>query len=97
MRIRPFSNPPPSPCLQPHGEDEIKLVVALKPGATLTAAELHAYLRARLPAYMVPVFIEIRRDELPKTPTGKIRKAALREQGIENASVFEEPREIGVR
>lgn len=66
----------------PLGEDEIKLVVALKPGAALTEAGLHAYCADRLPRYMVPRFIEIRPQELPKTPTGKIRKAALRQDGI---------------
>ena len=64
------------------GEDEIKAVVALKPGAELTAADLHAYLATRLPAFMVPRFIEIAAEELPKTATGKIVKAALRASGI---------------
>lgn len=63
------------------GEDEIKVVAALKPGATLLPAELHAYLAARLPAYMVPLFVEIAGGELPKTPTGKILKTALRDSG----------------
>jgi crotonobetaine/carnitine-CoA ligase len=63
------------------GEDDIKAVVALKPGATLTAPDLHAHLAARLPAYMVPRFIEILAQELPKTPTGKTVKAALRATG----------------
>ena len=63
------------------GEDEIKAVVALKPGAGLTAPDLHAYLTERLPAYMVPRFIEFVAGELPKTPTGKIVKTALRASG----------------
>ena len=67
------------------GEDEIKAVAALKPGATLTAGELHAYLANRLPGYMVPCFIEIVGEELPKTPTGKIVKAALRAAGTATA------------
>jgi crotonobetaine/carnitine-CoA ligase len=67
------------------GEDEIKAVAALKPGATLTADDLHAHLAARLPAYMVPHFIEISTAELPKTPTGKIVKASLRASGISAA------------
>lgn len=69
------------------GEDEIKAVAALKPGATLTPEDLHAYLAARLPAYMVPRFIEVTAGELPKTPTGKIVKAALRASGIAAAWV----------
>jgi len=63
------------------GEDEIKAVAALKPGAALTPEDLHAYLAARLPAYMVPRFIQISAEELPKTSTGKIVKAALRASG----------------
>ena len=63
------------------GEDEIKAVAALKPGAKLTPEDLHAYLAARLPSYMVPRFIEISAEELPKTPTGKIVKATLRASG----------------
>ena len=69
------------------GEDEIKAVAALKPGATLLPADLHAYLAARLPAYMVPQYIEIATAELPKTPTGKILKTALRAAGTAAAWV----------
>ena len=67
------------------GEDEIKAVVALRSGFILTPEELHAYLVARLPAYMVPRYIEFRPSELPKTPTGKIVKATLRETGVASA------------
>jgi len=64
------------------GEDEIKVVVSLKPGAALNPADLHEFLRQRLPAYMTPKYIDIRATPLPKTPTGKIVKSALREAGI---------------
>ena len=63
-------------------EDEIKVVVSLKPDASLTPAALLEFLRPRLPVYMLPRYIEICSAELPKTPTGKIRKVALRELGI---------------
>ena len=63
------------------GEDEIMVVAGLKPGATLTPPDLHAYLVTRLPAYMVPRFIQIVAGELPKTPTGKIVKTAIRAAG----------------
>lgn len=72
------------------GEDEILLVATLKPGAALTPAGLHGHLSERLPAYMVPQFIELRQDELPKTPTGKIMKATLREAGTAGAWAFED-------
>jgi carnitine-CoA ligase len=62
-------------------EDEIKAVVVLKPGRPLSAEELGAFLEQRMASFMVPRFIEFV-DELPKTPTSKIRKAELRERGI---------------
>jgi crotonobetaine/carnitine-CoA ligase len=66
-------------------EDELKVVAALKPGCSLEPAELLAFLKARLPAYMVPRYIEILVEELPKTPTGKVRKVVLRESGTAGA------------
>jgi crotonobetaine/carnitine-CoA ligase len=74
------------------GEDDVKVVVALKPGQKLDPTELHSFLQERLPAYMVPRYIEVRTQELPKTPTGKIRKAALREDGIAGAWDHGDPR-----
>ncbi len=76
----------------PYGEDEIKLVATIKADAALTEAALHAYLQERLPGYMVPMFIELRREQLPKTPTGKIRKAVLRDEGTAGSAVFEHRR-----
>ena len=58
------------------------MVVSLKPGAALNPADLHEFLRQRLPAYMTPKYIDIRATPLPKTPTGKIVKSALRKAGI---------------
>jgi crotonobetaine/carnitine-CoA ligase len=65
----------------PHAEDEVKIVVALRPGASLDPASLHAYLAPRMSAFMVPRFIQIV-SELPKTPTQKVRKDVLRGGGV---------------
>jgi crotonobetaine/carnitine-CoA ligase len=59
-------------------EDEIKIVVQLNEGAVLSEAELADYLAERLPRYMVPRFVEIV-DTMPRTPTGKVQKAQLRQ------------------
>jgi long-chain acyl-CoA synthetase len=59
-----------------HGE-EVKAVLALRPGHTLTAPEVIAYCKERLAAYKYPRLIEFR-DTLPKGPTGKILKRELR-------------------
>jgi crotonobetaine/carnitine-CoA ligase len=61
----------------PHTEDDLKVAVVAKPGMTIEPEELRAYLRARVPKFMVPDIIEVL-DELPKTPTGKIQKHLLR-------------------
>jgi crotonobetaine/carnitine-CoA ligase len=62
-------------------DDDIKLVVVAKRGAVIDHAELLAHLAKRLPHYMVPRYIETV-DVLPRTPTNKVRKAALRESGV---------------
>ena len=55
----------------------VKAVVALRPGATLTAEQVRRHCRSRLEGHMVPRHVDVR-DALPKTETGKIRRAALR-------------------
>ncbi|WP_157756821.1 AMP-binding protein [Plantactinospora sp. KBS50] len=60
------------------GEEEVKIVVVRRAGAAMTEAELRNELVERLPRFMVPRYVEWV-DELPKTPTQKVRKGALRE------------------
>ncbi|MBS1886450.1 MAG: AMP-binding protein [Actinobacteria bacterium] len=62
-------------------EEEIMVCAVLKEGSALTEEELLAYLGPRMPRFMLPRFLEFV-DELPKTPTQKIRKAGLRERGV---------------
>jgi len=59
------------------GEDEIFVVCAVKPGASVSAQEIADWCRARLAPQKVPRFVAFV-DELPHTPTHKIAKAALR-------------------
>lgn len=68
------------PVPSPAGEDEVKVVVSPFPGAQLTPRELVEFLEPRVPAYMVPRYIEIC-EEIPKTETGKVQKQRLREAG----------------
>lgn len=67
-------------------EEEVKVAVVLQPGAEIQPAELAVYCDERLPAFMVPRYIEFV-DELPRTHTGKIAKHKLREMG--NAGITE--------
>jgi crotonobetaine/carnitine-CoA ligase len=64
-----------------HVDDEVMACVVLASDADLSGEALTAHLRDRLPAFMVPRYIDFM-DELPKTPTGKIQKTLLRERGI---------------
>ena len=50
--------------------------VELKPGASVTAAELVAHCKSLLAGYKVPR--EVRFEPIPKTSTGKIQKFVLR-------------------
>ena len=59
-----------------HGE-EVKAVIACKPGQTTTPEEIIAYCKERLAAYKYPRIVEII-AALPKGPTGKILKRELR-------------------
>ena len=66
-------------------EDEIKAVVVLRPGDAIGAEELLVFLDKRLPKFMVPRYVEFI-AQMPKTPTEKIRKQALRELGVTPAT-----------
>lgn len=57
--------------------EEVRAVVALKPGQTVAEAELIDYCKERLAAFKYPRSVEFR-DTLPKTATGKILKRELR-------------------
>lgn len=66
-------------------EEDVKAVVVLRPGARLTPEELHAFCRETAPRFMVPRYIELV-PALPKTPTQKIEKFRLRQDGITPAT-----------
>ena len=61
------------------GEDEVLAAVVVS--ATVEPAELLAWCEGRIPAFAIPRFVRVV-DELPKTPSEKVRKAALRDDGI---------------
>jgi len=63
------------------GEDEVLVVLAPKPGAAIDPGELIAFLAERMAHFMVPRYVRIL-EALPKTPTTKIQKAPLREDGV---------------
>lgn len=62
-------------------EDEVMAVVALKDQATFDPAELIEFLRPRMAHFMIPRYVRVV-DALPRTPTAKVEKVKLREQGL---------------
>ncbi|MBB3082193.1 acyl-CoA synthetase [Geodermatophilus sabuli] len=63
----------------PYWVEAVTAVVVPKPGATITAEDVHAHTRDRLAGYKRPKYVVVA-DALPKNPSGKILKRQLREQ-----------------
>jgi len=59
--------------------ESVKAIVVLKPSVELTAAALIAHVRMQIAAYKCPKTVEFV-TELPRLPSGKISKVALRER-----------------
>jgi crotonobetaine/carnitine-CoA ligase len=67
------------------GDDDVKLLIITVPGAQVAPEALLGDLATELPHFMVPRYIEFV-DVLPRTPTGKVQKASLRDQGVTPAT-----------
>jgi crotonobetaine/carnitine-CoA ligase len=63
------------------GENEVLAVVQVTDPDTFDHAGLHAFCVQHLPRFMVPRYLRAM-TALPLTPTGKVRKVELREDGI---------------
>lgn len=64
------------------GEDEVMVSVVLRAEAGATPPEeILAWCRERLPYFAVPRYLQLL-DELPRTPTAKVRKHDLRAAGV---------------
>ena len=63
------------------GEDEVRVAVILKEGQTMTPLELVQWCEERMAYFMVPRFVEFR-TSFPKTPTDRVEKYKLRQEGL---------------
>ncbi|GAB2459360.1 AMP-binding protein [Jatrophihabitans fulvus] len=63
------------------GEEDVAVLAVPRGGHVIDPAGLHAFLAAELPRYAVPRFIEIV-DALPRTPTERVDKNAVRTRGL---------------
>ena len=62
-------------------EDDVMVAVVLRPRSDLAMTDLMAFCERRMARHMVPRYVDIV-DELPRTPTEKVRKDTLRERGV---------------
>lgn len=67
------------PADQEAGEDEVLAVVVTS--QPVEPVDILTWCRGRIPAFAIPRYLRVT-DALPKTPSEKVRKAALREDGI---------------
>ncbi|MBT7665895.1 MAG: ATP-dependent acyl-CoA ligase, partial [Rhodospirillaceae bacterium] len=63
------------------GEDDVMIIIAPLAGKTIDPLELFRFLEPRMAHFMLPRYIRVV-DELPKTPTQKVQKHLLKEDGI---------------
>jgi carnitine-CoA ligase len=63
------------------GEDEIAIALIAREGAELDLVAFLRHIAGELPYFAVPRYVRVV-DDLPRTPTQKVRKAALRDAGI---------------
>ena len=66
------------------GEDEVLAVLQLESGRHVDFTDLFAHCDRSMPHFMVPRYYRAV-DQLPVTPTGKVRKGDLRGQGLGEA------------
>jgi crotonobetaine/carnitine-CoA ligase len=63
------------------GEDDILVVLTLRPDATVDFADLLDFCSERMPYFCVPRYVEVL-DEIPKNVIGRVRKDVLRGRGL---------------
>lgn len=65
----------------PLGEDEVMVCLVLRPGKSLAPEELIAYCEECMAYFMVPRYLRFM-DAMPKTPTERVQKHILRQEGV---------------
>ena len=67
----------------PHDElgEEVKAVVQVQAGATITEQDVQAWVAETLANFKVPAYVELTRDKLPRNASGKLLKNVLRGEG----------------
>jgi long-chain acyl-CoA synthetase len=61
--------------------EEVKAIVQVEPGASLTADDVRQWVAAELADFKVPAHVELRDEPLPRNASGKLLKNVLRGEG----------------
>ncbi|MGH9185973.1 MAG: class I adenylate-forming enzyme family protein, partial [Acidimicrobiales bacterium] len=61
--------------------EEVKAVIQLEPGETVSADDLRTWVRTTLADFKVPTHVEMTYDPLPRNASGKLLKNVLRGEG----------------
>lgn len=67
------------------GEDDVKIVIVLRAGLSITYEEVIRHCESRMAYFMVPRYVEFK-EALPKNPSQRIEKYKLRAEGITAAT-----------
>ena len=62
-------------------EDDLKVTAVIKADHEVSAGELFEWCVTQLPYFALPRYIEFR-DDLPRSPVGRVLKRELREEGV---------------
>jgi long-chain acyl-CoA synthetase len=68
----------------PHPElgEEVKAVVQVEPGRSITEDEVRSWVAETLAGFKVPAYVELRNEPLPRNASGKLLKNLLRGTGV---------------
>jgi long-chain acyl-CoA synthetase len=61
--------------------EEVKAVVQVEPGHTITEAEVKAWVAETLADFKVPTYVDVTAERLPRNASGKLLKNVLRGEG----------------
>jgi long-chain acyl-CoA synthetase len=61
--------------------EEVKAVVQVEDGRSITEDEVRRWVGDALAAFKVPAYVELRSEKLPRNASGKLLKNALRGEG----------------
>ncbi|MDZ7731947.1 MAG: hypothetical protein U5R31_01490 [Acidimicrobiia bacterium] len=66
-------------------EDDLKVTAVPKPDAEVDEEQLFRWCIDQLPYFALPRYVELR-DELPRSPVGRVLKRVLRDDGVTPAT-----------